>query len=105
MSLYVSTVAPMAFSASSDGTSLALDLGEPVVKVDVVETSPDFAVSTEATEALFADLMPLYLPEITGAIGEVPLPSVGGFSLSDVSTSMVGADDTPSFFTLSGSLD
>ena len=105
MSLYVSTVAPMSLSSTGDGTGLTLDIGEPTVKVDVVATSPDYAVSTEATESLFADLMPLYLPEITGAIGEVPLPSVGGFSLSSVSSSMVGGDATPGFFMLTGDLD
>ena len=57
MSLYVSTVAPMSLAATGDGTGLTLDIGEPTVKVDVVATSPDYAVSTEATESLFADLM------------------------------------------------
>ena len=105
MSLYVSTVAPMGLSAGPDGSSLGLELGEPEVKVDVVATSSAYRVSTESTETLFTDLMPLFLPEITGAIGEVPLPSIGGFVISDVSTSMTGSGPTEGFFLLSGDLE
>ena len=77
MSLYVSTEAPMSLSASSDGTSLGLGRGARG-EGRCVETSPDYAISTAATESLFADLMPLYLPEITGALGDVPLPASAG---------------------------
>ncbi len=105
MSLYVSTEAPMALSAAADGTSIGLELGEPTVMVDVVSTSSDYSVTIDDTETLFADLMPLYLPEITGAVGEVTLPSIGGFSIGDISTSMAGSDPVPGFFLLSGELE
>jgi hypothetical protein len=105
MELYVSVVAPMSLAAGADGDSISLELGDPEVLVDVTYTSDGYAITTESTETLFEDLMPLYLPEITGAIGEVPLPSIEGLTLSSVTTSMAGGDLPPGYWVLSGDLE
>ena len=54
---------------------------------------------------LFGDLMPLYLPEITGALGEIPLPEIEGFGLEDVTATMDGGGSEPAYWVLSGSLE
>ena len=105
MELYVSAVAPLDLAAGSGGSELEVSLGEPVVHVDVVYTTDSYTVTRESTEALFADLMPLYLPEITGAVGSIALPEFEGFTLSGLSSSMEGSGEPAGYWTLSGDLD
>ena len=104
MELYVSATAPLTLDATT-GSSIALEVGEPVVHVDVSYTSPDYGATDEDTEVLFGDLMPLYLPEITGALGEIPLPEIEGFGLEDVTATMDGGGSEPAYWVLSGSLE
>jgi hypothetical protein len=105
MELYVTAVAPVDLGAGSGGAEVTLSLGEPTVMVDVSYTDEAYTVTTESTEALFEDLMPLYLPEITGAVGSIPLPEFEGFTLSGLSTDMIGTDDPPGYWSISGSLE
>jgi hypothetical protein len=105
MDIYVAVTAPMNLDAGSDGASISLALGEPEVLVDVTYAMSEMSMSPESTEALLADLIPYYLPEITGALGEISLPSIEGFTLSSISTTMDGGDTPPGYWTLSGALE
>ena len=73
--------------------------------MDVTYAMSEMSMSPESTEALLADLIPYYLPEITGALGEISLPSIEGFTLSSISTTMDGGDTPPGYWTLSGALE
>jgi hypothetical protein len=105
MELFVSVIAPMNLSAGDGGTTVALEVGDPVIYVDVSSTSTASPITVETTESLLADLIPYYLPSMTGALGEVPLPSIGGFTLSSITTGMDGSDTPPGFWVLTGDLE
>jgi hypothetical protein len=105
MDIYVAVTVPMNLDAGSDGASIALALGEPEILVDVTYAMSEMSMSPESTEAVLADLIPYYLPEVVGALGEIPLPSIEGFTLSTVSTTMDGGDIPPGYWTLSGALE
>ncbi len=92
MELYVSAHVPLSLLASSAGDALSVELGDPVVWVDVVSPDPSSPEAAGA-EAAFAVLLPVFLPEITGAFDEIPIPSFAGFMLADVETTVVGTDD------------
>ena len=104
MELYVTVAAPLDLDAATDGASIDIALGDPVVHIDISYTAPEFTITREATEGLFGDLMPLYLPELTGALGAIPLPEFASFGLSDIATGMTGTDAPPGYWSLTGSL-
>jgi hypothetical protein len=104
MELYVSTTSPASLTTSAAGDEISMTLGDPVVVVDVVypaASSPEAA----GAEGAFELLLPVFLPEITGAFGEIPIPSFAGFSLTGVSTRMVGTAGPQGYLGLSGSLE
>jgi hypothetical protein len=104
MELFVQVRAPATLEATSGGDALSIALGDPMVYVDVVY--PD-ASSPEAAgaEAAFEVLLPLFLPEITGAFGEVPIPAFDGFALTDVDTALDSTGTPDGYLVLSGNLD
>ena len=79
MQVYVSLEAGLDLDVK-DG-NLSPTIGDPTVWFDV--TMPE--ANTEAsrdTEDLLKALVPLLLPSLTGAIGEIPLPEIAGFSIA-----------------------
>jgi len=104
MELFVSAVAPLSLDGGS-GSSISLSIGDAEVYVDVVFTDPSYTVTPESTESLFGDLMSLYLPEITGAVGEIPLPDFAGFGLTITESGLIGPDVPPGYWALSGNLE
>ena len=105
LEMFISAIAPMALGAEEDGWSIEMELSDPVVYADSVYINPDFTVTPSAVETLFVSLMAGYLPELTGALGSVPLPEIEGMSIVDISTGMDGGDEPPGYWVLSGSLE
>lgn len=100
MQVYVAAEAGLNLSATSDAT-LSAELGETEIWFDVVY--PD-ASSTEAAAAedLLSMLVPLILPELTGALSEIEIPAIEGFTLSGITVTQQGAES--GYTVLSGSL-
>ena len=105
LELFISAIAPMALGAEEDGWSIEMELSDPVVYADAVYINPAFAVTPSEVETLFVSLMAGYLPELTGALGSVPLPEIEGMSIVDITTGMDGGDEPPGYWVLSGSLE
>lgn len=60
---------------------LSPTLGDPTVWFDVTKPEANTEASQD-TEDLLQALVPLLLPSLTGAIGEIPLPDIAGFSIT-----------------------
>jgi hypothetical protein len=105
LELFISAVAPLALSAEEDGWSIEMEISDPEVYADSVYINPAFTVTPSAVETLFVSLMAGYLPELTGALGTVPLPEIEGMTIGDISTGMDGGDEPPGYWVLSGSLE
>ena len=103
MELYVNTLAPASLTTSATGDEISLTVGDPTVVVDVVNPTGSSPMASGA-ESAFELLIPVFLPELTGAFGDIPIPSVAGFSLSGVSTTMIGTGGAQGYLGLSGDL-
>lgn len=80
--VYVSVFAELDLS-SSTGSSLTAELGAMDLYFDVVY--PDAtSIGAADTEALLQEIVPLLLPTLTGALGEVPIPDIQGFTVTGV---------------------
>ena len=66
--------------AVTDGM-LSPTIGDPEVWFDVVLPAAN-TVASKDTEDLLEALIPLLLPALTGALGEIPLPEIEGFSIT-----------------------
>ncbi len=100
LQVYVAAEAGLNLSATSAAT-LSAEIGDTEVWFDVVY--PD-AGSTEAVaaEELLTLLVPMILPELTGALSEIEIPEIEGFTLSGITVSQQGAES--GYTVLSGSL-
>jgi hypothetical protein len=105
LELYISAVAPLTLSADTEDWSIGMTLSDPVVYADSVYIDPSYPVSPAAVENLFVTLMSAYLPELTDALGAVPLPEIGGLTLGGITTAMDGEDEPPGYWVISGSLE
>lgn len=88
---YVHLVAGLDMSATSDGT-LSAGLGDIDVQFDLVFPNEGGRYAAD-TEAFLEALVPLLLPSLTGALGEIPIPELDGFGLSSIGVSLDGAED------------
>ena len=97
LELYLSLLAPLELSATAE--AIAINLGEPIVYFDVVfpEANSQAAVSAEA---LMEALIPYLLPMLTDALTEIEIPSISGFSILNVSSSI-----SDNYLQLSGELE
>lgn len=77
--VYVSLVAGMDLDVV-DG-NLAPAIGDPTVWFDVTVPEAN-TVASRDTEDLLEALVPLLLPALTGAISEIPLPDIAGFTIT-----------------------
>jgi hypothetical protein len=98
--VYISVFAELDLSSSS-ATSLSAELGAMDLYFDVVY--PDAtSIGAADTEALLQELVPLLLPTLTGALAEVPIPDIQGFSITGVSVDSEGPES--GYITLGGDL-
>ncbi|MAY80716.1 MAG: hypothetical protein CL930_08010 [Deltaproteobacteria bacterium] len=105
LELYMAAVTPMDFATDETGAAIEMVLGDPDVSVDASYVDPAFDIADDAVESLFVGLMSVYLPELTGELGSIPLPEFEGFALRDVTTSMAGDDEPMGYWVVSGSLE
>jgi len=98
--VYVSAIVGLDLSATSDAT-LSASLGDMDLYFDVVY--PDAgSMGAADTEALLEALVPLLLPSLTDALGEVPIPDISGYTLTNISVGLDGAED--GYVTLGGDI-
>jgi hypothetical protein len=90
MQVYVSLQAGLDL-AVVDG-NLSPTIGDPEVWFDVTMPEANTEASAD-TEDLLEALVPLLLPALTGALGEIPIPAVGGFGLTIHSLRLDGPEN------------
>ncbi len=100
LEVYVSAVAGMTISATADNT-LTASLGDMDLYFDVVVPEAN-TVGAEDTEALLGALVPMLLPSLTDALGEIAIPDISGFTISGITVDTAGPED--GFITLGGDL-
>jgi len=81
MRVYVHIDAGLELAATEQGT-LSAGLGEPDIRFDLVYPS-DRSVYAGDTELLLETLVPMILPTLTDSLGEIPIPELEGFGLTD----------------------
>jgi hypothetical protein len=79
MQVYVSLQAGLDL-AVVDG-NLSPTIGDPDVWFDVTMPEANTQASAD-TEELLEALVPMLLPALTGALGEIPIPAIAGFSIT-----------------------
>lgn len=98
--VYVSAF--VGLDVDSDGASLSASVGtNPDLYFDVVVPEADGLAASE-TEVLLETLVPLILPFVTDALGEIPIPDIQGFTITGVSVDVAGPED--GWLTLGGNL-
>ena len=82
----VNAIIPLAIKPADGGSSVAIDLGTPSIAIDVLD---DLTGITMPPESEFARTITLSTNAQKGSIAEtlksIPLPKLGGITLSDVS--------------------
>ena len=96
MSLYVAMRLPVALGAT--GEEITMTLGEATVYTDMTYADPAMGLSAAAIEPLFGPVLAGFVPELTGELSSIPLPSLDGFTLSIDTTTMLGGDEPPGFW-------
>ena len=76
-------------------------MGEVNISFDLVYPNDRSAYAGD-TEALLQTLVPMLLPQLTSALGEIPIPSFDGYGLSGISITLGGAEQ--GYVLLSGDL-
>ena len=99
MRFYVQVQAGLELGAS--GNKLTAALGEVDIDFDLVYPN-DRSMHAGSAENLLAELVGLILPELTGALGDIEIPDLAGFTLSNITVDLDGAED--GFVTLGGEL-
>ena len=103
MSLYVAMRLPVALGAT--GEEITMTLGEATVYTDMTYADPAMGLSAAAIEPLFGPVLAGFVPELTGELSSIPLPSLDGFTLSIDTTTMLGGDEPPGFWVAQGTLE
>jgi len=103
MSLYVAMQIPVALGAT--GEEITMTLGEATVYTDMTYSDPEMGLSAAAIEPLFGPVLAGFVPELTGELSSIPLPSLDGFTLSIDTTTMLGGDEPPGFWVAQGALE
>jgi len=93
---YIALQADLSIEVGKDLT-LVPTFGASTVWVDV--TAP--RIGEETNEAVLEALAPLFVPALTDFLGAIPLPSLAGFALEDVS---VSTSDDGGYTVLGGEL-
>jgi hypothetical protein len=98
---YVSVFAGMDVDVDSDLT-LSMELSDIEVAFDVTHPAGN-TLGAEDTEDLLYALIPLFLPLLTDALGEIPMPEIDGFSLENITIGTGGGSS--GYLTLGGDLN
>ncbi len=98
---YVSIFSGMDVEVDSDLT-LSMELVDTLVAFDVVHPQGNTLGASDTEDLLYA-LVPLIMPMLTDALGEIPMPEIEGFALNNITIGTGGAED--GFLTLGGDLD
>lgn len=99
MRFYVQVQAGLEMGASNN--LISAGLGDVEIEFDLVYPN-ERSVHAGSAEALLGELVGLILPSLTGALGEIAIPEISGFTLDNVSVGLDGAED--GFVTLGGDL-
>ncbi len=97
---YITIFAGMDIAVDGDATLLAT-LGDPEIYFDVVHPEAN-TLGASDTEDLLDALVPLFLPVLTEALGEIPIPEIEGFGLTGIVIEAAGEDDA--YLNLGGDL-
>ncbi|MCK6528446.1 hypothetical protein L6R50_13130 [Myxococcota bacterium] len=97
---WVSAIAGLDLVAAGDA-SFTATLGDAEIWVDVVWPEANTSEAA-AYEGLVQMLVPPLLPEVAGALGEIAIPEIAGFTLTGVSAGIAGAEG--GYVTLGGDL-
>jgi hypothetical protein len=98
---YIATTVGLELGVSGDAT-LSAGIGDVELHFD--QTYPDDTSGYAGdTEALFEALVPMILPSLTGALGEIPIPEMEGITLSGIAVDLDGPES--GYVTLGGDLD
>lgn len=100
MRVYVTVEAGLSISATANNT-ISPSLGGLVLNFDLVYPNDRTAYAGD-TEALLETLVPMLLPTLTGALGEIPIPSFDGYGLSNLAIGLDGPQD--GYVTVGGTL-
>ncbi len=98
---YVSIFSGMDVSVDSDLT-LSMELVDTMVAFDVVHPEGNTLGASDTEDLLYA-LVPLIMPLLTDAMGEIPMPEIEGFALSNITIDTAGAED--GYLSLAGDLE
>ncbi len=90
MDVYVSGTAELDVGTNG-GTALTAGLGEMDLYYDVV--FPQASLAASDTEDFLSLLVPLLLPSLTDAIGEIEIPSIEGFVIDGATLGPAGPED------------
>ena len=88
---YVTVFAGMDVDVDADLT-LSMELSDLMVSFDVTHPESN-SLGAQATEDLLYALIPLFMPLLTDALGEIPMPEIEGFSLDNITIGTGGAED------------
>jgi hypothetical protein len=86
---YVTVFAGMDVDVDSDLT-LSMELSDITVSFDVVHPEGNTLGASDTEDLLYA-LVPLILPMLTDALGEIPMPEIDGFALDNITIGTGGA--------------
>ncbi|MFT4974857.1 MAG: hypothetical protein ACI8S6_000740 [Myxococcota bacterium] len=99
--VYVSAIADLDVAVDGDQT-LSASIGSSLeLYFDVVYPEANTAGAAD-TEALLEAIVPLLLPTLTDALGQIEIPSIQGFTISSVTVATAGAED--GYLSLGGNL-
>ncbi len=87
---YVTVFAGMDVDVDSDLT-LSMELSDLMVSFDVTHPESN-TLGAQDTEDLLYALIPLIMPLLTDALGEIPMPEIAGFSLDNITIGVGGAE-------------
>ena len=88
---YVTVFAGMDVDVDSDLT-LSMELSDLMVSFDVTHPEANSLGASDTEDLLYA-LIPLIMPLLTDALGEIPMPEIDGFSLDNITIATGGAEN------------
>ncbi len=99
MRFYVQVQAGLELSAT--GSLMSAGVGDVQIDFDLVYPNERSMHASDA-EVLLSELVGLILPSLTDALGEIEIPELEGFTLSNINVELDGAED--GYVTLGGEL-
>jgi hypothetical protein len=99
MRFYVQVQAGLELGAS--GNLMTAGLGDVEIEFDLTYPN-ERSVHAGSAESLLSELVGLILPSLTDALGEIEIPDLAGFTLSNVTVDLDGSED--GYVTLGGDL-